>query len=143
MPHVSKRRLGKKIFKEIYESFFKALSKTKTNYAAEIFGGNFFTETERIMFAKRLSIIVLLHKGYPFYEIVDLLKVSSSTVFRFEKNLSIGKYKSLLKILDVKNKKKSSGSEIDWEKILRLGMPEMGKGRWKGVNEYFESKRKY
>jgi uncharacterized protein YerC len=135
MPHISKRKVNQKVFNEIYNSFAKAIAKNRHNYSAELFTSSFFTKTERIMFAKRLAIIALLHKGYPFYEVVDILKVSPSTVARFERNLMTGKYKALLKILGIKTKNEAFHDTIG--KILRMGMPPIiGKGRLDGLNRY-------
>lgn len=52
---------------------------------AGTFFNEFFTHTERIMFAKRLAILFLKKEGVTPYRIARLLNVSTSTVYRLEK----------------------------------------------------------
>jgi len=51
-----------------------------------------FTRTERIMIAKRLTLIFLISEGLPPYSISRVLKMSPSSVARFQKGLDEDKY---------------------------------------------------
>lgn len=80
MTQVSKRQLGKRLETEIYEAFWSTIAKLTDKRDVELFFGDLFTRAERINFAKRLSIAILLHKGYDWRSIRDLLKVSEGTI---------------------------------------------------------------
>jgi len=133
MPHISKKKLKQEIFEEIHKSFLKALSRSGRSNSIEFFSSQFFTKTERIMFAKRLAIIALLQKEFSYYKIENLLKVSPSTVARIDNNLQQGQYNSLIKILKIRTKEESFWKNL--EKVLRAGLPEMGKNRWEWLDD--------
>jgi len=128
MPHISKNKLDKRIFDEINKSFVRALIKSGKKESSQFFVSGFFTKTEKIMFAKRLAIIVLLKKGFSYYRIEKLLKVSPSTVARIDNKLSQGGFDVLIKILNIKTEKEMVWEKV--EKILRGGLPKYARNRW-------------
>jgi hypothetical protein len=89
MPHVSKHKMGQKINRIANEELRRTLSKSPLQ--AEI-----LTETEKIMLAKRISIIYLLRIGESSYYIINTLKVSGSTVRRLQKQLWQGDFSNLI-----------------------------------------------
>src|SRR3990167_11135825 len=80
MPHISKNKLDNKTFLKINEQLFKAVKYLRREEEAAQFLSDLFTKTERLMFAKRLAIVVMLEAGYPFRVISEALKVSESTI---------------------------------------------------------------
>ena len=87
-----------------------------------------FTRTEKIMFAKRLTLIYLLSCNTPFETITKTLRISPTTVSKFSLALDKGKHKNTLAILGRK------GKLLDiMEKLLRAGLPPQGRGRWKKI----------
>ena len=70
--------------------------------AVEGLFNNLFTRTERVMFAKRLAIAVLLERGTPYSVISKTLKVSNSTIGFVRNHIMSGnrEYTALIKSLD-------------------------------------------
>lgn len=88
MPPVSKRPLSPQVGKDIYELLLKAVGKITTKQEAAPFLSDLFTESEKIMFAKRLSVAFLLIKGDVNYRsIAKTLKVSTSTISKINNTL--------------------------------------------------------
>ena len=64
MTQVSKYPLSKDVYDKIFEIFLKTLINIKNKNEGRNLIKDFFTPTERIMFAKRLGIALLLEKNY-------------------------------------------------------------------------------
>ncbi|MES2087489.1 MAG: helix-turn-helix domain-containing protein [Patescibacteria group bacterium] len=86
MPHVSKHLVAEKVLRELEEHIIAVLSDTGLKARNKIFK-EILTKTERLMVAKRLAMIYLIQKGRATHEISEMLKVSPSTVARFENQL--------------------------------------------------------
>ena len=99
MPHISKKKLNKEDFNKIYKSFLRSFGKFKDQGASDRFFWEFLTPTEKVMFSKRLAIILLLNRGVSHYAIWNALNVSPSTVERIAKRLDRGGYIEILKLL--------------------------------------------
>ena len=80
MSQVSKYPLSKDIYDRIFEIFLKTLINVKDKNEGRNLLKDFFTPTERMMFAKRLGIALLLEKNYDYQTIRGILKVSSGTI---------------------------------------------------------------
>src|SRR3989338_11333137 len=80
MTQVSKRQLGKQMEEMVYATFWETTAKLTKPDEVDLFFSDLFTPAERVNFIKRLSIAVLLYKGYDWRQICDLLKVSPNTV---------------------------------------------------------------
>lgn len=113
MPQVSKRKLSRDIESKITESLLEAISQVRSKAEVSIFIEDLLTPTERIMVSKRLSIAILLLKGWNYDSIKDLLKVSSETVSRIA--------------LILKTKK---GYRVAMEKLLNT---EAGRQFWQDI----------
>lgn len=85
MPHVSHKKLNKKIYKKIGNQFVEFVLELRSSKDTKNFLTNLLTRTERIMLAKRLAVICMLIRGYSFEVIQQILQVSPSTVDRFWK----------------------------------------------------------
>jgi len=79
MVHVSKNKLKPNVSRDIARQFISTISSLDRK-AAEIFFNDFFTPSERLMFAKRLATLYLLRNGASMYRISQVLKVSTSTI---------------------------------------------------------------
>ena len=132
MPHISSKKLKKETLNKLYSEFGKAFEKSARKSGARFFLGDLLTKTEKIMLAKRFTVIYLLSKGVPVSYIAESLGVSYSTLSRMSLKYDIGKYSLLLKTLE------SDKTDI-WkilEKILKAGLPpRAGRGRWKFLYE--------
>lgn len=125
MPHVSSRKLNKAISKKLWNQLLKIFKDAGRKSATNAIVSELLTHTEKIMFAKRLAIILLLDKGIPQHVISNKLNVSVSTVTRMSLNVEIDKYNEILKISSKK------GILDVLEKIILMGMPpRVGRGRW-------------
>ena len=135
MPHISKNYVKKDVFAAITKEFAKTLLKLHSTEEDKDFLFEFFTHTERIMFAKRLAIIALLLKGMSPYRIQTTLKISPSTIARLQLKIQVGKLKRVVEVLKNSLRLKNFWEEL--EELLQMGMPPMGKGRSKWARKHF------
>lgn len=131
MPHISKNQLDDKLFLRLYNQFTEAVTSSLSNKKDVL--GDILTETEKVMFAKRLAVIFMLLEGASSYRIEQILKMSPSTTRRFREGLYKEHYTEIEKLFRSKKKKKDFWLTL--EVVIRAGMPEMGKGRWKWLEE--------
>lgn len=80
MSQVSKYPISKEVYETIFGIFLGTIADLKTKTQVSEFFKEFLTPTERIMFAKRLAIAVLLAKNYRYREISKILRVSATTI---------------------------------------------------------------
>ena len=80
MSQVSKRLIDRKIEERMFEVFFKSLADLHKSEEIEKFLFDLLSPVERTMIAKRLSIAILLTKGYSYAAIGDIVKVSGTTI---------------------------------------------------------------
>ncbi len=80
MTKVSKYLMAKEVQSRMFEVFWKTIADLQTSSAVEEFFNELLSPTEKIMLAKRLAISILLIKKYSYEEIIDILKVSPSTI---------------------------------------------------------------
>ena len=139
MVNISKKKVKEDIFIAIGDNLIKYIAHIKNKKQAQLFINSFFTKSERIMLAKRFTIIVMLERGYSYSEIEDTLKVSNVTIAKIEKLREKGNFVYLSKHVKKACVKASTRQEEDiWdilEVILRAGMPPRGRGRWKKIYE--------
>ncbi len=93
MPHISKRKLTKEVKDKLEKQIMSVIADTGDGRRMKIFS-ELFTPTEKIVFAKRLAIILMLSKKIPFYTICGNLGVSPSTVARYEVQIENNKFHS-------------------------------------------------
>lgn len=93
MTQVSKRQLGKQMEELVYGTFWETAAKLTKSEEIDLFFTDLFTKAERVNFVKRLSIAVLLNKGYDWRQICDLLKVSPNTIAKVSVKLNGGGFK--------------------------------------------------
>ncbi len=80
MPHVSKHKLDKKAEKQLVGSLNLVLSSISKREEMLLFLNSLLTDTERLMFGKRLAIIVLLSENLSDTQIANALNVTRITV---------------------------------------------------------------
>ena len=113
--------------------FTRMIVDLRTEFYIEKFISEFFTPTEQIMFAKRLAAIMMIHNGYSFSAIERTLKLSPSTVTRLWRMTETDKF-TVIGRQKLKEKARKKFWD-DFDVLVRLGMPEMGKGRWKFLDK--------
>lgn len=97
MPHLSAKKLKPETLEALEREFLELLSTNRTKADARGVAEEFFTDTERLMFGKRLATISMLADGYSFSEIRAAIGVTPQTVSRIYKMVTDGKYKRLAK----------------------------------------------
>mgnify|MGYP001593811194 CR=1 FL=1 len=100
MTQVSKKFLRQEIEEKVYETFWETIVKMNKKDDASAFFSEFFSRTEKTNFAKRLSIAILLHKGYQWRTIADILKVSLATIAKMASKAGTKGFKVYFEKLD-------------------------------------------
>ena len=99
MPHVSSKKLEEKYFKQIYDQLISVVDTAGTARGSDTLLEEFLTETEKVMFAKRLAVVCMLHEGVSKTYISEILFLSPSTINRISLKYEIGAYPYLSKLL--------------------------------------------
>lgn len=130
MARVSKNELDQVILEQITDQLQKTVTKL-SDRDTDYFINAFFGKEERVMFAKRLAIIIMIHEGASGYEISNALKVSQATVGKIVERYDRGDYKQIL--TQIKKEKVNYGEFLDLiDTILTLGLPRYNsKDRWR------------
>ncbi len=84
MPQISKRYIQQEREKKIYKLLAQLIIKIRNQMDASLLLNDLFTNTEKIMISKRLACFYLLSKNVHPDDIIDILKMSSSTVFYYK-----------------------------------------------------------
>lgn len=121
MPQVSKRLMDKKTYERMFAVFWQTIGGLKGKIEAEEFFIDLLTPTEKVMLAKRLTIALLLTKGYDYREISQTLKVSFSTIAL------------------VNNWLKTEASQTFKKKLQSLIRKEKIKEKLEDINDFLES----
>ena len=125
MPHVSRKKLKKKVFIKIGEQLSSTIAKASSARELKWIFRELITPIERVMLAKRLAIILMLERGYSIDIIQKTLKVTPQTIVRFWKITKHSLYKPIIKEISNNKVKKDFWQEL--EKLILLGMPLRGK----------------
>ncbi|MEK7450334.1 MAG: Trp family transcriptional regulator [Patescibacteria group bacterium] len=80
MTQISKYPIHKDVEKRMFEVLRETISHLTNAAEIEDFLTDFLSPVEKIMLAKRLSIAVLLHKGYRYETIAGILRVTPPTI---------------------------------------------------------------
>ncbi|MFH1472895.1 MAG: hypothetical protein ABIF06_00575 [bacterium] len=138
MPHVSKRKLDKQQLSDLYAEFIHTLERSAKRGDLDVISYQFFTKTEREMYAKRLAVISMLSQGVPIYDIAELLSMSPSTIDLMSLQFEMGNYSN---VVNRGLEKTNIGDVI--RKILTVGgiMPPIGRGRWKSLDNSLRRER--
>jgi len=127
MPHVSKKLLKKENFVRIHKQLFKSITKLVSSGKTDAILGELLTKTEKLMFAKRLSIIFMIHRGESLYAIEQILKVSPSTVARIKLAYELGAYRKLIE--------ETREESNFWTQLSKIIPPRVGRNRFKDFRQ--------
>lgn len=134
MTRISRKKLKKEVLDKIHNRFTKTIVDLHGK-SGSVFIEELFTPTEKIMFAKRLAGLLMIAQGISPYKVSKLLRLSFSTTARMQIDIENKKYPSIEKI--ILNKKEKDEFWAELEVFIRFGMPEMGKNRWKWLDDFF------
>ena len=129
MPHVSSIELDPILLEKLFVKLIIILGEAQNKQNLSSVANELFTPTEKIMLAKRLAIILMLANATPQHRVVNILKVSPTTVAKTSLGIEIGKYKSILRI---SKKEKVNLEKLVWN-ILTVGgimPPKIGRKYW-------------
>jgi len=133
MTRISKEHLDRKTERQLFTQFVSIFISAQEGQYDDLFSA-LFTEAEKIMFIKRVGILLLISEGYSTYAIARTLRVSDSTVRNVLKQCKAGKFDPFFSVL----RKKTFNAEQFWktlEILLQCGLPPRGRGRWKWLYE--------
>ncbi|MFZ5366474.1 MAG: Trp family transcriptional regulator [Patescibacteria group bacterium] len=139
MPQVSKYPLRKEVYERIFELLLKTVADSHGQKEATQLIDDLLTPTEKIMLAKRLSIAVLLAKGYSYKDIQEIVRVSKPTIAIVNLYLKHGRggYRRFVeKVL-----REEKIGEF-WEKVEDLVLSAGSKGKGSGVWRYLRDERR-
>lgn len=80
MAQISKYPISKEVEERIFKILLKTIADLHDSLEINDFLEDFLSPIEKIMLAKRLSIAVMLAKGYDYNQIIKILRVSPSTI---------------------------------------------------------------
>ena len=136
MAHVSKKKIKKKVADELADQFLEFLSAAPTKQAARILAAELLSQTERVMLAKRLAVVVLLTRGYSFTQIESALGVTRQTVVRIWRDTKEGAYTHIVRYARRHSRHFKQEVPLDaFIRILHLGMPPKAGKRWQYVDK--------
>lgn len=132
MVHVSSAHIEKALLAHIRAEFSEYILTLKNSPRGSAYLDAFFTESEQLVFAKRLAVIVMLHQEAPWKDIMTALQVSKSTIAHLAQQKDMGVLDPIL--TECTRGKNGENFRLNIEAILREGMPAHGKGRWDTLN---------
>lgn len=122
MPQVSKRIINKKTDDKIFDLFILSLILSDNKKDTSLFVRDLFTPTERQMLSKRFSVAYMLINGYSYDSIIEVLKVSRSTIGIISNWLKVkgNGFRNIIYKINNKEKLKNIVGEIQdaFEEIL-------------------------
>lgn len=83
MTRISRFRVDDDVLEKIFSLFFEVISKDKNEEEFQNIVHDLLSPAERIMIAKRVAIFYMLMKKLDYYNIAKSLKVSPSTIAKF------------------------------------------------------------
>ena len=116
MTQISRNPVHKDVYYSIRDDLVWVFSELHSQEDTKVFFYEFFTKTERIMLAKRLAVAMMLHRGFIYRDIRDILHVSTSTITGIATRLDQGGI-GLKKIFD--KLAREERMEVFWTKVNR------------------------
>ena len=136
MTHVSQKKIKKDVAAELADQFLTFLAIARTKKDARVLVNELLSQTERVMLAKRLAVVVLLTRGYSFTQIEGALGVTRQTSVRLWKEVKRGKYEKVVRYARRNTKHFRNESTIEaFIRVVRIvAPPRSGHRRWKSLD---------
>lgn len=136
MTHISRKKIKKDVAGELADQFLTFLALARTKQDARVLARELLSQTERVMLAKRLAVVVLLVRGYSFSQIEDALGVTGQTVVRIWKQIREGKFEKIVRYARKHTGHFKSESFMDmFIRIIHIGMPPRSGKRWQRMDK--------
>ncbi len=133
MTRVSRKKLKKEMKAKIDKQFIKTVSSFRGNRGSVFLLEELLSSSEHTMLTKRLAAVLMLSRGVSSYRVHKILNMSEQTTARIKKDVILNRYPYVRKA--VRRKKDRELFWADMEALIRFGMPEMGKNRWKWLDD--------
>ena len=138
MTKVSRLELRSDVWDRVFSLFVRTLADQKDEKQLSKFIDDFFSPTEKIMFAKRLAATVLLAKGHNYASIRRILRVSPPTIAKLSLKIKYGGEGLNLVIGDIF---RNEASQIIWKDVESLfDLPT--KGNLKSPSRFIRNKKR-
>lgn len=132
MTNISKQALQKDVQEKLFDQFTSLFMVTQKKQMSALFNA-LFTESEKIMFIKRVAVVFMLSQDCSTYTIAKTLHVSDKTARDTRVKYENGTFDQIEKLL----KRKNFDAQKFWtvvEVLLNGGLPSRaGSERWKHV----------
>jgi len=115
MAQVSRQKLDEDVWKKVWQGLVDVVEKMGKGGNGQLFLSRFLTETEKVMLAKRMMILVLTELGWSAYKIAKELKMGTATVYRYQ--MLLERDVMLKKVLD-KLIDRRVQNEVEGESVL-------------------------
>jgi uncharacterized protein YerC len=136
MTHISRKKIKKDVADELADQFLTFLSLTRTKQDARTLARELLSQTERVMLAKRLAVVVLLVRGYTFVQIEETLGVSRQTVVRLWRETKEGRYEKIIRYARKHTSHFKKESFLDaFIRVIHIGMPPRAGKRWQQLDK--------
>ena len=144
MPQVSKYPLPEEVCNRIFELLLKVITDSFSKNQARELLDDLLTPTEKVMLAKRLSIAVLLLKGYPYESILEILRVSKPTIANVNRSLKYKGtgYKKFAKRVLKEEKMAEFWKKVEDSVLGALSKGGKGTGSWRYLHHEIRKKRR-
>ncbi len=141
MAQVSKYPIHKDVEKRIFGVLKETIANLRDSQEIEEFLEDFLSPVEKIMLAKRLSIALLLAKGYTYPDVAQVLRVTPSTIAAVSVHLKYageGYKKIVERIL------RDEKIDAFWEKVTDVlsYIPPSKGSDWKYHRREYEQKKR-
>jgi uncharacterized protein YerC len=127
MVNVSKNALDEKLAGEIWQQLNEVIGRLSATQAP-LFLSELLSDSEQIMLAKRLAVIVLIHERQTDYAIAETLNMSNSTVAKLRLRYQDGAFTSVIRGIQ-KNKTDYLEFVDTLFDMITLGLPRYGQAR--------------
>ena len=133
MARISKQALEGSYSDDLTDQLAEIIGNLSADQASN-FLTEFFGPEEKLMLAKRLAAVVMIHEKHTLYAVAHTLKISHATAKTIKARYNLGHFKATLRGLH-KNKTDYGAFLDTLDLILRAGLPRYkGKDNWKPIN---------
>ena len=99
MTRISRHKLKDRVYEKMFELLFQVVTSSMEKHEFNALLQDLFSQTERIMIAKRVVLLYLLLQHIDYKVICNVLKVSSANVSKF--NIIFENQKNTVSILEL------------------------------------------
>lgn len=134
MPHISTKKLANDVVLDISDRLLLFVVNARDKRTSAACLRALLSATERLMLAKRLAAVMMLAEGVAPFRVHRLLRLSTSTVARFQEDITCGRFDFVTAQTHKSSRRKQFWKDL--ETLLAIGMPPIvGRGRWRFLHE--------